>query len=910
MKSTTPQLTLSADDRDYIYEKLPELGVFAKVNKNFAPDALTAGAEQELAKIIYKEDGTRWRKDAIERHIEQKRIGVRSRTNQILMGVPTAEAGVTPPNNPMWREKPQGNEYGDLSAASRSVAKIAQKLWTNRNDLQGECDDPRYIDIDPEMLSDSVLRALDLEEFVPAVGGPPISKEKRLERYAQAIPHIRAMIRNLVEPMERFESGFKRKAGKTDPRLHNYRMFVIKHGKNAGKLFIVHQKSERGEYTFQVTDLPSAARRLTHIDAQYKNKDLQQINELPNLLRTLLSFAQSKDWATVKKEPRLAKTLRKIDAHIFAMMNVRNDFKQEIRDAIVDLRTRSDGGVKAGLADATGKTNPTAAASQIEALIRRFESDDSFTERAIEIGNISGYLTQDDHILFTQLKQHNDFYSDFTQFVEEHCNTHLKFIGPKETDDLQETVSAFETRMQRPQLAPFASFAALIKTYFASASTELNSIKNEFEAQASQRQAEGKSVGSSKAVTHIRPAAALPVTDEHTTPLKDGADTLALPRQHLVGAYVAAKAEQITSQLSQACEEAVLLIEYNGNNNFEKLTATLEEAQKLVSSREVADKYYPREFNPLWEKFKNMIGQCRVAVDTAKGTTDKKTRNIYLEDFKENIKAFVAHDVIPFINRLALFRADASTDKDGNLYMDIVSLDVEHTGQWTEIPPALRPQSGRPLSKREQAAKEKTLGEQPHVIQVGAVKQRFVLDRSTGEIVALPNYQSEISFNAKPPCAIIPEAQAVHGISIEQLEGESPMSARIKEIGDFFEGTHGVVGHNVRTDMACLLAEAARAAGKPPETKLKSLKLPSAPRFPHNMYDTVHAGQSECRLISEETGLYKFPQLGQLYSILFPGETIENAHDALADAKATMRCFVELVMRNAAQLGKPHFRLE
>lgn len=907
MNRTTPQLSLSPEDRAYLTKNLPELEVFGKVNRNFAQDALSPGAERELAKIFYKEDGTRWREDAIKRHIEQKRIGVRSRTNQILMGVPTAEAGVTPPNNPYWIENPQGDEVGKLSAASRSVARIAQKLWTNRNDIKAKCDDPRFIDIDPEMLSDSVLRALDLEEYVLPVGGPPITREKRLERYAQAIPHIRAMIGSL-EPMKRFESGMHSGA-KFEPRQHNFRMSVITKGKNAGKLFIVHQKSERGEYTFQVTDLPSAARRLTHIDAQYKNKDLQQINELPALLITLLEFARSENWAEVKKDKRLATTLRKIDAHLAAMKNVQNDFKMGIRDAIAGLRTKADGSIKPGLGDKTGKDNPTAAAVQIEALIRRFESEDLFAERAIEIGDISGYLTQDDHILLSQLKQHSDFYDDFTGFVEAECNSPFKFIGPNETLQLQEAVSAFDARLNRKQLAPFASFAALIKTYFASSKTELQAIQANFDAQSTQRDETGKAKSTVKAVTHVRPAATLQTTEEHSAPLSDGADTLALPRQHLVGAYVAAKAEQITSQLLQACEEAVLLVEYDGNQNFAKLAHTLNEAQKLVDSREVADKYYPREFNPLWVRFKDMIGQCRVVAATARETTDKKTRNKHLENLKENIKAFISHDVVPFISRLALFRADASTDTDGNLYMDIVSLDVEHTGQWTVVPPALRPQSGRPLSKKEVAAKESTLGQQPHVIQVGAIKQRFVLDRGTGEIIALPNYQSEISFNAKPPCAIMPEAQAVHGISIEQLEGERPMSERIKEIGDFFEGTHGVVGHNIRTDMACLLAEAARAAGKSTEIKLKNLKLPPAPRFPHNMYDTVHSGQQECRIISRETGLYKYPKLGELYSILFPGETIENAHDALADAKATMRCFIELVMRNAAQLGQPEFKL-
>ncbi len=280
------QLRLSDDDSKYLEEKLPELAVFAKLNTNYATVSRTEIAEAELAAIFYKEDGSRWRQNAINNRIAQKRIGIRSRTNQILMGVPVNEAGTTPPNNPMWKESQKGDEVGELYSARRSVARIAQELWTNRSDLKGKCDDPRFIDIDPEMLTDSVLKALDLDEFVPPIGGPKITKEQRLERYAQAIPHIRAMLGNL-EPISIFDSGMQtettkkyqrftanidERTGGYDVRLHNYRMFVISKGKNAGKLFIVHQKAKRGEHTFQVADLPSATRRLTHIDAQDKNK--------------------------------------------------------------------------------------------------------------------------------------------------------------------------------------------------------------------------------------------------------------------------------------------------------------------------------------------------------------------------------------------------------------------------------------------------------------------------------------------------------------------------------------------------------------------------------------------------------------------------------------------------------------
>ena len=626
----------------------------------------------------------------------------------------------------------------------------------------------------------------------------------------------------------------------------------------------------------------------------------------------MLGFAQSKNWNEVKNDPRLAETLATLDGYLAEMKNVQNDFKQTIRDAIAELRTKRDGKGKKGLEDKTGRVNPTAAATQIEALIRQFTAEDSFTERAIEITGISGYLSQDSNILFSKLKQNKDFYTEFTKFIEDHCSKSLKFIGPQDTKELHDAVDTFESKIDRKQLAPFASFAALIKTYFSSAKKEIGAVEKKFEEQRESNEAQGRTTSTLKAVRTVRPAADLPAHDEtHEGSHKkhsDGANMLALPRQHLVGAYVAAKAQQITGKLSEACEEAVLIKEYTGHYNFENLLKCIEEASALASERKVADEYYPREFNPLWVRFKSMIAQCRAAAHSAKDTNDVKSRNTQLENLKENIKAFIAHDVIPFVTNLTAFRAAASTDDEGNLYIDLVSFDVEHTGQHTIIPPVLRPQSGRPLTRREVEAKEATLGDEPHIIQVGAVKQRFVLDRSTCEIVATPNDKRTLSFNSKPPCEILPAAQQIHGIIIADLENERPMSSRITEIADFLEGTHDVIGHNIRTDMACLLAEAARAGGKPAETKLKNLK-PLPERFPRNLYDTAQAGQAECRIISPETGLYKFPRLGQLYETLFDGEKIENAHDALADARATMRCFIELVMRNAAVLGEPQYRI-
>lgn len=60
-----------------------------------------------------------------------------------------------------------------------------------------------------------------------------------------------------------------------------------------------------------------------------------------------------------------------------------------------------------------------------------------------------------------------------------------------------------------------------------------------------------------------------------------------------------------------------------------------------------------------------------------------------------------------------------------------------------------------------------------------------------------------------------------------------------------------------------------------------------------NRLCTMQSSIDFCRLPSKFHGQYKFPRLEELHMKLF-NESFENAHDALADVQACMRCFFEL----------------
>lgn len=69
----------------------------------------------------------------------------------------------------------------------------------------------------------------------------------------------------------------------------------------------------------------------------------------------------------------------------------------------------------------------------------------------------------------------------------------------------------------------------------------------------------------------------------------------------------------------------------------------------------------------------------------------------------------------------------------------------------------------------------------------------------------------------------------------------------------------------------------------------------------HELYDNVKSTPTFCTMVSttQFCGLTqknnrtpKWPKLEELYAILFNGEEFENAHDAMADVNATVKCFL------------------
>jgi len=164
------------------------------------------------------------------------------------------------------------------------------------------------------------------------------------------------------------------------------------------------------------------------------------------------------------------------------------------------------------------------------------------------------------------------------------------------------------------------------------------------------------------------------------------------------------------------------------------------------------------------------------------------------------------------------------------------------------------------------------LGNWPRLVQLG-----WLLTDENGKELR------SVNRIIKPEGFIIPEAAAsVHGITTEQAknEGES-----LDEVLDRFvrvvEEAKALVAHNMSFDEMIMGAELLR--------KKIDHSMPQRPRICTMRYATDY-----CAI--ETSYGYKWPKLIELHYKLF-GKGFAGAHDALADVRATARCFFELIDR-------------
>ncbi|MBR1369609.1 hypothetical protein RJ53_08985 [Methanocalculus chunghsingensis] len=160
----------------------------------------------------------------------------------------------------------------------------------------------------------------------------------------------------------------------------------------------------------------------------------------------------------------------------------------------------------------------------------------------------------------------------------------------------------------------------------------------------------------------------------------------------------------------------------------------------------------------------------------------------------------------------------------------------------------------------------------PRLVQVG-----WVVCSASGEQIAGE------SLIIRPEGFAIPAgAEKVHGISTRSAEATGvPVADALRRFQEECARSDAVVAHNLAFDEGVITSECLRLEMDPPFLDLIRIC-------------TMEVAAPVCRL--RRPGGWKYPTLTEVHGFLF-GAGYEGCHDALHDAKATARCFFELVDR-------------
>jgi len=172
---------------------------------------------------------------------------------------------------------------------------------------------------------------------------------------------------------------------------------------------------------------------------------------------------------------------------------------------------------------------------------------------------------------------------------------------------------------------------------------------------------------------------------------------------------------------------------------------------------------------------------------------------------------------------------------------------------------------------------------QPKILQVGAA-----LATPDGEILETIN--TLVKIGSTP---INKYALAAHGISAERANDEGIEPEEVfAHFHELAMSAEALACHNFNFDIKLFQITAAQIQEKLPDSDLMMGEINDLP-----YYCTMQSTINYCKLPfpSGRKG-FKFPKLEELHRILFQ-EDFSDAHDAMADITATMRCFFELKNR-------------
>lgn len=167
---------------------------------------------------------------------------------------------------------------------------------------------------------------------------------------------------------------------------------------------------------------------------------------------------------------------------------------------------------------------------------------------------------------------------------------------------------------------------------------------------------------------------------------------------------------------------------------------------------------------------------------------------------------------------------------------------------------------------------------QPYIVQIGWILAEFngveCFEKDRGD------------FLFKPKIAIPEKVSEIHGVTDEMVADKPPFGKYVPEFVKLTKEADVLCGHNLKYDLDVLFHEVDRVSE---ESEKKSAWKAEARK---KAVDTMLIATPICKLPNPRGG-YKWPKLAELHRHLFE-EDFADAHNAMGDITATMRCFVEL----------------
>ena len=250
-------------------------------------------------------------------------------------------------SDPLWQQF----EREDIKRTSLHTSNMGELL--------------QQIPVDPKKITDSILRACDLEQYIPKNMEQIVANEEQrkprknipksdqVTMRAMAIPLIKKFFAQNVGPLALSHEvwGYKKE------RLP-LKLLHIHSGEKRGKIMVIQNDATHTSKNVSLLDLPGISRQLDHIDEGYQEeiRELEQVNLLFQQTLRKIDTCWSDEEAICSFEQILDDIHRDITNKVSKLQWVKNEYKKKILQLLKTAANKSSNALK----DRRGQTNPSA----------------------------------------------------------------------------------------------------------------------------------------------------------------------------------------------------------------------------------------------------------------------------------------------------------------------------------------------------------------------------------------------------------------------------------------------------------------------------------------------------------------------------------------------------------------------